>query len=92
MIDLKVGDEVRLMWVNAYHHGATLVVDKVNKKSFKATEKERSYRPGTKWNVHKLSKFGILRYDEYGTHIRTDWYDNGEYDFSGDPIAKKGIW
>jgi len=34
------------------HCNVTVIVTKVNRKTFKATEYERSYRPGTKWNVH----------------------------------------
>lgn len=35
------------------HFSVTAVVDKVNSKTLKATEVERSYRPGTPWSVHR---------------------------------------
>lgn len=34
------------------HYNVTVVVDKINKATFNATEAERSYAPGTKWRVH----------------------------------------
>ena len=49
--DLKIGDVVRLPWVNRYQHGATMIIDKINKKSIKCTEIKSSYGKGTKWII-----------------------------------------
>lgn len=86
MIDVKVGDHFRLMWVRSYQHGASMVVDKVNAKTFKATEIPRSYSPGQTWVISKNAKFGIFRFEgEDWTHI--DWFDKGEFEY-----VEKNAW
>ncbi len=39
-------------FVKQYQHGATMMVTKINKKGFKATEIKGSYGQGTNWNIH----------------------------------------
>lgn len=52
---IQSGDVIRLCWVNRYQHGATMLVTKVNPKTFKAIEIKGSYRPGTNWTVSKTA-------------------------------------
>jgi len=40
---VEVGDIVQLPWVRSYQHGATMIVTKVNAKTFLATEIVGSY-------------------------------------------------
>jgi hypothetical protein len=90
--DLKVGDVVRLIWVKSYQHGATMRITKINKKSFKAEELVGSYGGpgkyfpnGTTWNIHKLSNYVRVNYDECAEKnnwrlMETQYPDH--YDFS----------
>ena len=52
--DLKDGDVIQFTCNGrgrGGHYNVTATVTKVNRKTVKATERERSYRPGTLWNV-----------------------------------------
>lgn len=53
MDEVKVGHVLHIPWVSRYQHGATIVVTKVNRKSFKGIELHRSYQPSTLWSVRK---------------------------------------
>lgn len=53
---LKVGDKVSFSCNGSGrggHYSVTAIVTKLNKKTFKATEAEKSYRPGTPWRISK---------------------------------------
>lgn len=54
--ELTVGDKVSFTCNGrgrGGHYNVTAFVTKVNRKTFKATEAERSYSPGTLWNIHE---------------------------------------
>lgn len=53
--DVKVGDELSFSCNGKGRGGhcrVTVTVDKINRKTLTATETDRSYRPGTIWQVH----------------------------------------
>lgn len=54
--EINVGDVITFTCNGAGrggHYGVTATVTKVKAKTFDATERERSYRPGTLWNLRK---------------------------------------
>lgn len=53
---LKVGDRVQFLCNGrgrGGHYRVTAFVTKIKRKTFDCTEAERSYRPGTLWNISK---------------------------------------
>jgi hypothetical protein len=52
---LAVGDQVEFTCNRrgrGGHYHVTAIVTKINRKTFQATEAERSYRPGTPWTIY----------------------------------------
>jgi hypothetical protein len=76
--EIKEGSVLRLIWVKGYGgHGATMKITKVNNKSFKAVEMNRSYSPGTLWTIHKNSEFLVLSGENKFK------FNRGELEYSG---------
>lgn len=85
---LKIGDEIYTGHVSGRGgHGAYVIVEKINRKSIKGTERTRSYSPGIKWTIGYGSEIAIVSYDgqridENGKLItglmKTDWVYLGE--------------
>jgi hypothetical protein len=61
--NVNVGDELFVPCRGRGGHGAHVIVTKVNNKSFKATERDMSYRPGILWTVSKGACFAIFKKD-----------------------------
>ena len=65
---IEIGSEIFIPNIRGRgNHGAWVIVEKLNKKSFKGTERAGSYTPGTKWRVHVESCFAIV---DRGPNIR----------------------
>lgn len=61
---LKVGDELFIGGVRGRGgHGAYIVIEKINAKSMKGTEKKGSYSPGTRWTIGTNSESALITFD-----------------------------
>lgn len=68
---VKIGDEVFIFVRGRGGHGAYIVVEKVNKKTFSGTERQRSYQPGRVWRIHKDCSFAFVNY--VNGYMRLEW-------------------
>lgn len=65
--EITLGMEIFVPCRNRGGHGAWVEVTKINKKSFKAVERQGSYKPGINWTVHKDAVYAIVeRSQEFG--------------------------
>jgi len=71
---MKIGDKIEFTCNGkgrGGHYHVTAIVTKVNRKNVLASEAERSYRPGTRWNwpigyVERLNGESFPGYNKYG--------------------------
>lgn len=67
MRQIAIGDEV---YIGApgrgYGHGAYITVEKINRRSIKGTERQGSYKPGTKWSITAPCEIALVGQDEKG--------------------------
>lgn len=87
MRQLEVGDEVFFLSCNDGRgsHGAYCIVTKINRRSIKCTERERSYRAGKLWSLGVGLEVASVSYggktlNGANNGLRTSWgllSDNG---------------
>ena len=59
-------------------HGASIIVTKINRRSIKGIERERSYKPGTVWTIQADTEIAVVGKDAEG-RMTNRWGMLGDY-------------
>lgn len=75
---IRVGDEVFIGDVRGRGgHGAYIIVNKVNQRSIKGIERERSYKPGTQWSIGAGATLALVGKSDAGL-MTLSWGELGD--------------
>jgi hypothetical protein len=77
-LEIKVGTEIFLPSLRGRGgHGAYIVVDKINRRSFVGTEGKGSYKAGMEWKIHVDCVYAVIeRTDIPGKYMINHWVND----------------
>lgn len=79
-MNVKVGDLIYIPCVWAYSgHGATVEVQKVNRRTLVCLEREGSYRPGMGWNLRAGREYFLTTYSTTAPYVTTERFILGDH-------------